>query len=1088
MPDSARKIEGRFEDEGGERWYRIDGCDRMPPFFAALSSDSDLWAFVSTAGSLAAGRRDPEGSFFPYETVDKIHARWESIGPRTWIRIARPSGFELWEPFARRPGARVGRRSALKNLTGTRLAFEEAHPDGRLVFRYEWSSNGRLGLIRKASLRCADGRQELEVLDGLVGLLPAGLSNASWKDLSYLADAYAWNEGAAGGRLGIYTMYARLWDRAEPKESFEARVAWRSGPEGATALLSDRQVVAFCEGLPLAPEAVTRGRRGAFLLGFALSAGPEPASWYQVLDGPLSQAKTADLAAWLEGGGGGSAELEAAMDENDEGVRELLAKADGFQSSGLEMSAAHHTADVLYNIMRGGVFVDGTAWDKEDLLAFARARSRALAPKLEAALSGLPRRLDRAAAMAAVRGLDPQLERLTREYLPLTFSRRHGDPSRPWNGFSIRVRDEAGGRVVDYQGNWRDIFQNWEALLWTESAYVDSMISTFLSAMTVDGYNPYRIGRDGIDWEVLREDDPWSFIGYWGDHQVIYLLKFLEAAEATAPGLLEDLWKRPAFAFADVPYRLRGYDEIAGNPRSTIEFDREAHERIMARAEAQGGDGKLVPGADGHPVLGSMAEKLVAIVLSKAGNMVPGGGIWLNTQRPEWNDANNALVGCGLSIVSLAALRRLLAFLRGLPFLGEAIALPEETALALEGLAALAGGLSPRAASDPALRGAWLDGAGRILEAWRKALYRGWTDRRIRTVAPGLFLSLVDSLLPSIDAGLRANLRTDGLYHSYNLLRRAGGGIEIDRLYPMLEGQVALLSSGLLSPAEALDLGRALERSELYDAVRDSYLLYPDRRLPGFLEKNVLDVEALALPAIRALVAAGRGDILEAQRDGTLRFASRLANRGDVEAALAGADVDARAVADCYERIMRHREFTGRSGTMFGFEGLGCVYWHMVAKLLLAVQEAVFAASDLGSPRLPELIGLYRSVRSGFGYMKTAREYGAFPFDPYSHTPAEGGAQQPGMTGQVKEEILARWGELGLRWKKGMLYLDPVIVDPAEVPPGASLEFTYRRIPFAYRRSPEPSLRVLRPEGWAEIEGGGIPLEGALRVEAGLVL
>ncbi len=43
---------------------------------------------------------------------------------------------------------------------------------------------------------------------------------------------------------------------------------------------------------------------------------------------------------------------------------------------------------------------------------------------------------------------------------------------------------------------------------------------------------------------------------------------------------------------------------------------------------------------------------------------MPDGGIWMNTQRPEWNDANNALVGRGLSVVTLAYLRRYLAFVR----------------------------------------------------------------------------------------------------------------------------------------------------------------------------------------------------------------------------------------------------------------------------------------------------------------------------------------------------------------------------------------------------------------------------------------
>ncbi len=38
----------------------------------------------------------------------------------------------------------------------------------------------------------------------------------------------------------------------------------------------------------------------------------------------------------------------------------------------------------------------------------------------------------------------------------------------------------------------------------------------------------------------------------------------------------------------------------------------------------------------------------------------------MNTQRPEWNDANNALVGKGLSVVTLGYLRRYIAFCRDL--------------------------------------------------------------------------------------------------------------------------------------------------------------------------------------------------------------------------------------------------------------------------------------------------------------------------------------------------------------------------------------------------------------------------------------
>ena len=56
--------------------------------------------------------------------------------------------------------------------------------------------------------------------------------------------------------------------------------------------------------------------------------------------------------------------------------------------------------------------------------------------------------------------------------------------------------------------------------------------------------------------------------------------------------------------------------------------------------------------------------KLLLPLLVKLTNLVPGSGIWLNTQRPEWNDANNALAGWGLSLVTLNAVARYARFLR----------------------------------------------------------------------------------------------------------------------------------------------------------------------------------------------------------------------------------------------------------------------------------------------------------------------------------------------------------------------------------------------------------------------------------------
>jgi hypothetical protein len=131
-----------------------------------------------------------------------------------------------------------------------------------------------------------------------------------------------------------------------------------------------------------------------------------------------------------------------------------------------------------------------------------------------------------------------------------------------------------------------------------------------------------------------------------------------------------------------------------------------------------------------------------------------------------------------------------------------------------------------------------------------------------------------------------------------------------------------------------------------------------------------------------------------------------------------------------FEQTFHHDQFTGRSGTFFAYEGLGSIYWHMVSKLLLAVQETIYRTKN--EPSITKLVECYADIRAGQCFNKTPAEYGAFPTDPYSHTPAGQGAKQPGMTGMVKEEVLARLAELGVMVSAGRLGFDPLLLNQAE--------------------------------------------------------
>jgi hypothetical protein len=192
-------------------------------------------------------------------------------------------------------------------------------------------------------------------------------------------------------------------------------------------------------------------------------------------------------------------------------------------------------------------------------------------------------------------------------------------------------------------------------------------------------------------------------------------------------------------------------------------------------------------------------------------------------------------------------------------------------------------------------------------------------------------------------------------------------------------------------------------------------------------------------------------------------------------------------VLDLFETTFNHRAFTGRSGTFFAYEGLGSIYWHMVSKLLLAAQECYHQAVEANaeSSIVTALAATYYDIRQGLGFNKSPAEYGAFPTDPYSHTPMGSGARQPGMTGQVKEEILTRLGELGVSLQGGALHFAPTLLrreeflpTPAEftyidaaqhtrtlpLPPG-SLAFTLCQTPVIYVRGAQAKVEVLLADG-----------------------
>lgn len=1102
-PQAANEIQSSVAEIDGECWLMIQNVDAMPHFLMSIVSADDLWMFAGSNASLTGGRTSPAHSIFPYRTVDKILASRSGGNLFCSILVEDNDGIcSLWEPWSESRPAPV-RRNLYKHITGGGLLFEEIHEPSGLIFRWQLGFSEEFGIVKKASLENpASLAYSLRCLEGYQHLLPPGIPLEMQDRKSYLALAYMRHELA--GKLAIYSINSGITDRAQPCESLRYATGWSAGETPRATLLSDRQLSAFRAGEEVSTEVEIRGSTGSYLQvrAFRLVAGAS-AIWWSAIDTQRTHAELSKLQMLLEESNDLLGLLKISTQKNLHALQRRIGEVDGWQLTGENYLRSHHAANALFNAMRGGLPAHGNTIPRADFGKFVAARNRETFVKNEAWIAALPEVVDVVVLREMVEEHgDSILRRLATEYLPLTFSRRHGDPSRPWNTFSLHLRDEQGEPILTYQGNWRDVFQNWEALALSYPAFLPSMIAVFLNASTADGYNAYRIDRKGAEWEVFEPEDPWSNIGYWGDHQIIYLCSLLSLHEQYFPGVLAGKLNVADYVYTDVPYRIRSWEELVKNPSNSIRFDEERHDELLGRAEVLGNDGKLLRTSTGEIVTATLTEKLLVPVLTKLANLAPGGGVWMNTQRPEWNDANNALAGWGLSLVTVGHLHRHLLVLRNLflnasekkysvslPFAKFLFSMREILIQEVErGLAVV----------NNHDRFLFLAESGKIAETYRAAVYAGVLNEKQQLPATEI-LTFLTAAVDVCRSTILASRRPDGLFHSYNFLYIEGENAEIRHLDVMLEGQVSILGSQCLLSVEAIKVVHALETSLLYRQDQHSYLLYPDRQLVPILERNQIHgIERAAV--LVAMANAGMQSIAARDRRDTWRFQADIPNAEALSALLDDLETDKQwgtgirrdraVILAMWEESFHHAGFTGRSASMFGFEGLGSVYWHMVAKLLLAVGECFLDAVTSGAPHdvQEDLASAYYRIRSGLGFCKKPSEYGAFPSDPYSHTPAHAGAQQPGMTGQVKEEILCRFLELGVKMQEGILSFEPRLLrtqdfvttpstysftgksgtwESLEVP-SHSLAFTICQTPILYILGNSDSLVVNYTNGTVE--------------------
>ncbi|WP_299064035.1 hypothetical protein [uncultured Polaribacter sp.] len=1097
----AQEVKGEMINFENEVYYKISNSNEMRPFFMSIVSDSNHWMFISSNGGLTAGRKNSEHSLFPYYTDDKITESADITGSKSIFRVTKNGKTYLWEPFTQRQiGLYQTTQNVYKNSYGNKVVFEEVNETLGLTFRYQWSSSDQFGFVKKSTLvNNTSEKIDIIFIDGLQNIIPSDVETDLQNSRSNLVDAYKKSELQKESGLGIFALSAIIVDKAEPSEALKANIVWSYGIQNPTYLLSSLQLDNFRKGKEIYQEEDVKAEKGAYFISTAIVLeANETKEWSFVANVNQTIGDIQKIASAIKKDENLTEIIDKDIDLGTKNLIALTTAADGLQLTNDPLINTRHFANTLFNLMRGGTFDDDYKIEKEDFKKYIGKANKEVFKSKEATLNNLPDVFTLDVILdIAEKDANKNFKRLCFEYLPLKFSRRHGDPSRPWNKFSINTKSEIdGSKILDYEGNWRDIFQNWETLAHSYPEFIESMIHKFLNATTFDGYNPYRVTKDGFDWEVIEENDPWSYIGYWGDHQIIYLLKFLEFIENHYPTQLEKRFTEDIFVYANVPYVIKSYQEILTNSKDTIDFNYKLQEKIELKRENLGADGALIRDAKNTIYQVNLLEKLLATVLAKVSNFIPEGGIWMNTQRPEWNDANNALVGNGVSMVTLNYLNRFINFFEKIVAKSstEKVNISGELALFFNSVVVTLNQhkniLSGKVSDTD--RKTILDGLGEAASLYRTTIYKiGFSSDKTQVTKTEL-LAFFTITKQYLEHTIKANKRSDNLYHSYNLMTIENDTqVSISYLSEMLEGQVAVLSAGYLSSKEALEVLDGMKASALFRKDQYSYILYPNKNLPRFDEKNVIPTVSIEKSELLLrLMNDENTQIINKDITGKFHFNANFNNANSLKETFEKlpenyTDLvvkESDLVLSIFEEVFNHKAFTGRSGTFFGYEGLGSIYWHMVSKLLLAVQENCLLAvkNNESEALIGQLLDHYYEIQAGIGVHKSPKLYGAFPTDPYSHTPAGKRAQQPGMTGQVKEDVLSRIGELGVFVKNGQIIFNPRLLRASEFVTSTknfkytninkedtsiviekdSLCFTYCQVPIIYTNAKEEGIKV----------------------------
>ena len=819
--------------------FIIRDYQKQKPFASFLSGIAGpmgipMWAFYVNRGQLMAsfGIRDKNGQMLEFYPANQAYRQVYVNGFRTFVKVDGTVHAFFDESHAGQ-SMHVSRDQVAINEISKSLGLDVT------VTYYTLPTERVAALVRKVEIQNMKTEpRQIEIIDGLAQILPAGLDHAAYKAVSNVLQS--WMSAEHRETHIFYKLRASTGDTSEIKTMHEGHFYLTLGLDDPL-YISDTNLV-FDQDTSLRtpypfikhtmatlrdmPQSHVNMVSSAFT-GAAFTLDYRKV-FYSLVGHAADESIIQDLLKRL------SPDFLMEKEVENQRLHEDLV-------SGIHTRTAHPRFDqylkqsMLDNIIRGGT----------------------------------PRVIDTRQGAIGY-------------YL---YSRKHGDLERDYNFFQLEPNVYSQGN-----GNFRDVLQNRRNDIFFEPRIGDFNLYQFGSLIQADGYNPLSIEgiRFCFEGDVSKMPDVIHGVlkapftpgqlatlldraglpvestlkkvikqstteiradygtGYWEDH-FTYLYDLIETYLAVYPDQLSKLLFDKRYPFFQSPVEV-----VPRAEKYVLNKSGKVRQYGAIRHLPDRQSGWLMH--DDKQVEVNLFGKLLILALNKFGHLDPAGiGLSYEAEKPGWNDAMNGLPGLfGSGVSETIELSRLVDFL-----LKTARTHPESRIRSLRAADVLAHAYLQVKDEDDFV--AWYTRMT-ALEQYRAALNKPQvtSEHQARLVVPWL-----EHMQTTLDRAIEKAKAIDEVYPTYLTYEATGHTPILDENKRPKTGYDGLplvkvggfkmtpLPRFLEAPARYLKAKSTLEEAEqLYRAVRKSHLY--DRPLEFYKTSESLDAFGHELGRIRA--------------------------------------------------------------------------------------------------------------------------------------------------------------------------------------------------------------------------------------------